>query len=108
MNQDSPVCFKTLEELTEFIDFKLCEQNILKKDVFPMTRKLLRRKSKVCGMTFCLHGPRSVKSMAIWEMETNRILFYDSIGKCFHITQVQQAPTEDFLNRFSDNIGCQT
>jgi len=68
-----------------------------------MTCRVMRRRSKVCGMTFCVHGPRSVKCMAIWEIDTNRILFYASTGRCLQITHIKNAPTEEFLKRYSDN-----
>jgi hypothetical protein len=37
-----------------------------------------------------LHGPRSVKVTAIWELERNTILF--STGERFHRTRLSMAP----------------
>jgi hypothetical protein len=48
---------------------------------FELTEKVLRRQAGLCGMYFCLHGPRSVKFIAIWETDRNTVLFYGSGGE---------------------------
>jgi hypothetical protein len=66
-------------------------------DAFPMTERLLLRGSRVCGIYFCIHGPRSVKLIAIWETERNSILFYDSTGQRFQKTLLMEAPALERL-----------
>jgi hypothetical protein len=52
----------------------------------------LVRNGNPCGIFFCLHGPRSVKLTAIWEIERNTILFYGSDGQRQQKTQLTSAP----------------
>jgi len=57
-----------------------------------MTRKILVRGGKPCGIYFCLHGPRGVKFTAIWETDRNCVLFYGCGGERFQKTQLLEAP----------------
>lgn len=101
MSQCMNVRLSTLDELTDYINVNLCSQNILKKDAFPLTQRILRRKGQPCAISFCLHGPRMVKFMAIWELNSNRILFYNPAGECMQVSILSEAPVAEFLNRFS-------
>ena len=65
----------------EYVESILCDQNELEPHSFRMTERLLVRRGKVCGIYFCLHGPRNVKLVAIWEFERNTVLFYGSNGE---------------------------
>ncbi|MBO4520950.1 MAG: hypothetical protein J5787_07055, partial [Alphaproteobacteria bacterium] len=101
MNQCSSVRLDTLAELTDFVNTKLCEQNLLKLGAFPLTERVLRRRGKPCAMSFCLHGPRMVKFMAIWEANSNRILFYNPSGECMDVAVLISSPVDEFIERFS-------
>ena len=71
----------TLETLRRLVQTTLCEANDLELDIFPLVEKKLYQGGRVCGLYFCLHGPRSVKLIAIWESKRNTILFYGSNGE---------------------------
>ncbi len=81
-----------LNDLRQFVQTTLCEQNELEQNAFEITERILVRGRRPCGIFFCLHGPRSVKLTAIWETERNTILFYGSSGERIGKTQLVQAP----------------
>ncbi|MGY8767439.1 MAG: hypothetical protein ACKVH8_03250 [Pirellulales bacterium] len=91
MNAESS-CFTQLEQLRNYVYETLCNQEQLEPGVFSMTERILLRSGDPCGIYFCLHGPRSVKYTAIWETETNTILFYGASGQRFLRTQLASAP----------------
>lgn len=73
----------------------LCDHEQLEPNLFPITQRLLHRGGQPCGIQFCLHGPRSVKLVAIWESRDNSVLFYDSAGERFQrvrLTDFNQQP----------------
>ncbi|MCY2987892.1 MAG: hypothetical protein NTY19_08535 [Planctomycetota bacterium] len=79
-----------LSGLREFVQQKLCERNELEVGAFQFTERHLEKRGVPCGICFCLHGPRSVKLMAIWETSRNTIMFYDSNGQ--RVQRAQLAP----------------
>lgn len=83
---------QSLTELQEYVYDKLCEQEQLERGAFPMTQRILARAGHPCGIYFCLHGPRSVKFTAIWEMDRNTVLFYGSTGERRHKMQLTALP----------------
>lgn len=84
--------FDNLRELKQYIYETLCNHCQLQIGAFPMTKRVLSRGGKPCGIYFCVHGPRATKFTAIWEMERNRILFYDCDGERFLKTDLSEAP----------------
>ena len=82
----------SLADLREYVNRTLCNQYQLRIDAFQLTERILRRRNRPCGLMFCLHGPRSVKFTAIWETESNRVLFYGSTGERFQKTHLVEAP----------------
>jgi hypothetical protein len=70
-----------MRDLRNFVNHTICNNNQLEIGAFEMTEKVLRRKTGLCGVYFCLHGPRSVKFIAIWETDRNSVLFYGSGGE---------------------------
>ena len=81
-----------LEQLKEFVTHTLCQQNDFEVGVFQITEKLIKKSGRICGIYFCLHGPRSVKLTAVWETINNSILFYGSTGERFKKTVLERAP----------------
>lgn len=77
-----------LNDLRFFVNETLCHHDQLVPNEFPVTERILTRGGRPCGIFFCLHGPRSVKLTAIWETDTNTILFYGSSGERYHKTQL--------------------
>ena len=81
-----------LDGLKEYVVGVLCELNQLEIGAFPISERILVRGGEPCGLFFCLHGPRSVKFTAIWETESNTILFYGATGERIHRTRLAEAP----------------
>ena len=84
---------QALDDLRNYVQTTLCQQNQLEKGAFEITERILVRGQRPCGIFFCLHGPRSVKLTAIWETERNTILFYGSSGERTQKTQLVPAPS---------------
>jgi hypothetical protein len=85
---------ESLSDLKYFVYQTLCEDHDLLTDVFPTSETILKRgKLRPCGIMFCLHGPRAVKFTAIWEKDSNRILFYGPTGKRYQQIELK---TVDF------------
>jgi hypothetical protein len=78
---ESPPPIADLSELREFVQRQLCERNELEVGAFQFTERILEKGGVPCGICFCLHGPRSVKLIAIWENCRNTLLFYGSSGE---------------------------
>jgi len=71
------------QQLKQLVSHTLCRQNDFEEGIFQITERLLKKGNHICGIFFCLHGPRSVKLTAVWEMESNTILFYSATGERF-------------------------
>jgi hypothetical protein len=89
---DQPLQIHNLSELRQYVYQTLCDQNDFELGAFEITERFLVRRGNPCGIYFCLHGPRSVKLIAIWETDRNTILFYGSTGERLHKTQLTRAP----------------
>ena len=76
-----------LAQLRKLVSHILCQQSDFEEGIHQISERFLKRGKAVCGILFCLHGPRSVKLTAVWETENNSIRFYDSTGEKFqHMT----------------------
>ncbi len=67
--------------IREIVEEEICNQNQLLPKAFPLTEKLLRKQGNACGVFYCLHGPRSIRLTAVLDIESARVLFYDSTGQ---------------------------
>lgn len=72
-----------LEAVRGFVNQTLCSRDNLEMGCFVLSERPLLSGGQVCGIHFCLHGPRSLRLTAIWEVRTNTILFYGSQGERF-------------------------
>ncbi len=81
----------SLDDLREYVTLTLCEHNQLQPGAFPITERVLQRGGRQCGIFFCLHGPRAARFTAIWDMDRNQVLFYESHGERFLKTQLMEA-----------------
>ncbi len=88
------LAIQDLVELRQFVSRTLCQLNDFEEGIFQVTEKLLMKCGKACGILFCLHGPRSVKSTAVWENITNSIIFYGSTGEKIHRAQLNTVTCE--------------
>lgn len=73
----------TIEQLRKLVSKVLCKQSDFEEGIFNLSEKMLKRGQEICGIFFCLHGPRSVKLTAVWECKDNSIRFYGSNGEKF-------------------------
>ena len=83
---------ESIRDLREYVNATLCSHHQLRAGAFSMTERVLMRAGKLCGIYFCLHGPRATKFTAIWEMDRNQILFYSSRGERFQKVQLLVVP----------------
>ena len=73
---ESPIVHRdTLEIVRQFVRDELCEKNQLERDAFEMSQRVLIRKGNPCGLYFCIHGPRSVRLSAVWDLQKEAIHF---------------------------------
>ncbi len=91
MRTDS-IELSNLQQLRQFVSHTLCHQNDIEEGIFQVTERVLTKCGEICGILFCLHGPRSVKLTAVWETINNSILFYGSSGEKFQKTVLTEAP----------------
>lgn len=81
-----------LSAIRRYVSETLCEKDQLEAGFFPLSEQVLVRGGAPCGVYFCLHGPRSLCLTAVWETDSNTILFYGSRGERFRKTQLISAP----------------
>jgi hypothetical protein len=90
-----PTEIQRLDDLTSiriYVNKTLCEKDRLETNYFPLSERILVRRGAPCGVYFCLHGPRALCLTAIWETDSNTILFYSSRGERFRKTQLIGPP----------------
>jgi len=69
-----------LQSLRRIVLQKLCDIGMLEPDQFPMTERSVKKADRVCGVYYCLHGPRSVKFTAIADFDRASLIVYHSDG----------------------------
>ena len=90
---------RSFSDLRRFVYQTLCHDHELLMNSFPTTETCLRQAGDACAVMFCLFGPRSVKFSAIWEKETNRVLFYGPSGKRYmQVELTDVAPLDEELS----------
>jgi hypothetical protein len=80
------------ESLRSLVQQTLCEHEQLEPSVFPLTEQILKQQGEPCGIFFCLHGPRSVRYTAIWQVQRRCVMFYGSTGERFCTIRLRTAP----------------
>ena len=90
---------RTFDELRKFIHETLCAKENLVADEFAITEIRLTRAGELCGLQFCVRGPRSVRLAAIWAADRNTIYLYDAKGQRYskialsrQIAEARKAP----------------
>ncbi len=95
MVRDTISSIRTLEDLQSYIYKTLCVDNDLLNDAFPKSKRLIRcSNGELCGVMFCVHGPRTVDFTAIWERKKNRIFFYGPTGERYRQTCLEGTLTD--------------
>lgn len=64
----------TLEDLRAFVLRTVCTGQQLLPDTVRVSKQILVRQGKPCGLQFTLNGPRSVQFSAIWMLAARRSL----------------------------------
>jgi len=83
----------TIEDLQQYVYRTLCADYELLSDAFPKSTIPLRRSNgEICGLMYCVSGPRTVEITAIWEKKNNRVFFYDPNGKRYRQTKLEKTP----------------
>ncbi len=72
---------RTLDELRRFIHRTLCQKENLLDDQYRTSEFRLICGERICGLEFCLRGPRSVRLAAVWVADQNVIYLYDARGQ---------------------------
>ena len=83
---------QSLEELRRYVQQTLCERHALDPEQFPLDESLLTREGRPFGLYFCQHGPRLMKSHAVWDSQHAVLAFYDSSGTRFHKVYLRKGP----------------
>ena len=94
---------QNLQEIRQYISSTLSEIDLLQPDRYHLSEHMLMRNGNPCGLYFCLHGPRSVRLTAIWETDSNTILFYGSSGRRIQKTELKDGPT---LETCGEGVSC--
>jgi hypothetical protein len=86
------ICLPTMDALRAHVLHVLCRHDQLDPAQTPLRQAIITRSGRACGLFFQVHGPRLVKTYAVWAGEENRILFYDSTGNRFAQTRLVESP----------------
>ncbi len=81
-----------IEDLAAFVHQVLCDKDALDPTQTPLFRTPLQRGSRLCGIVFHIEGPRLLQTSAVWSVDDDRIIFYDSTGMRFHEARLSEAP----------------
>lgn len=84
----------SIKQLRQLVSKVLCKQSDFEEDIFRLSEKMLKKGQEICGIFFCLHGPRSVKLTAIWERQDNSIRFYGSNGEKFKTINLESGDSD--------------
>lgn len=82
----------SLDALRQHVRTVLCGHDHLDPETTPLLQAVINRSGRPCGLFFEVHGPRLVRTYAVWAGEEGRILFYDSQGLRFAQTRLSDGP----------------
>ena len=86
------VSLPTFEALKAYVLKILCARDRLDPEQTVLGEFLILQSGKPCGVFFQVHGPRSLRTHAVWSSKENRILFYDSTGVRFAEARLSESP----------------
>lgn len=81
--------------IRQYVSHTLCARDQLEASQYTLYEQILMRQGVPCGVCFYLFGPRALCLTAVWETDSNTILFYGSRGERFQKTQLAAAPRLD-------------
>lgn len=82
----------SFEELRAHVHQSLCRRDHLDPGQTPMHQSLITRQGRACGLFFQVHGPRLLRTYAVWASDENRILYYDALGERIAEHRLSEAP----------------
>ncbi len=85
------------QQIRDWVDHTLSLENDLVPGAFPLTEQIINKQGNLCGKLYCLHGPRSVRLVAVHDYASDRVLTYDSQGVRTGDFSVQELLCEDLL-----------
>ena len=94
---ESVVALPTVGELAKFVHAVLCQLDALEPELAPLTRTLLTRAGRPCGVVFQVEGPRLLRTSAVWAANDHRVIFYDSTGARVKAVRLSESPDADEL-----------
>lgn len=86
------IALATIEEIHQHVLDVLCQHDNLDPSQTPLTQAVIMRRNRPCGLFFQAHGPRLVRTYAIWAGDENRIIFYDCSGTRFAESRLSDSP----------------
>lgn len=93
MRHEDDEALQGIDKVRDFVSETLCSRDNLEVGAFAISETPLRRGSSICGVYFCLHGPRLLRLTAIWDRETNAVLCYGPRGERFLTARVEDPST---------------
>ena len=92
MEHTDGIAASNLDDLIRVVHETLCRRDRLNRDDTPIRYSFIRRSGRLCGIWFQIHGPRRLRSHAIWVIDEQRVLCYDSAGIKFAELRLATAP----------------
>ena len=90
--REAVVALPTLEDLAAFVHRELCQFDALDPAHTPLHRGPVRRAGKLAAVLFHIEGPRLLRTSAVWSIDENRILFYNSTGARARAVRLSESP----------------
>lgn len=90
---DAVAALPTEAALHAYVRDALCGHDHLDPEQTPFFRAPVKRGKRRAAVLFHVEGPRLLQTSALWVVDENRILFYDSAGERFGETRLIESPS---------------
>jgi hypothetical protein len=91
-------------ELRDYVQQVLCLHHDLEVGSYPVSQRRLVKNGDTCGISFCVHGPRLMRLMAIWVAAANEVHFFDSAGDRFGVKRLSHPLSAPWDERASLSV----
>ena len=91
-SREAVVALPTLEDLASYVHRELCKLDALDPAHTPLHRGNVKRAGKPAAVLFHIEGPRLLRTSAVWSIDENRILFYNSTGARARAVRLSESP----------------
>jgi hypothetical protein len=89
---ESVAALPTLADLSRYVHDTLCRLDELEPELTPLSRSVLTKAGKPCGVVFHVEGPRLLRTSAVWAADDHRVIFYDSTGQRVRQVRLSESP----------------